>query len=57
MKQSDYEAFRERIIENIRIVLSLAEDNPLMERYNVQNMESYLRSLEILERIRRNYHE
>lgn len=48
---SDYETFREQIIENIRTVLSLTEDNPLMERYNVQNLESYLRSLEILERI------
>lgn len=51
MKQSDYESFRERITDNIRTVLSLSEDNPLMERYNVQNLESYLRSLEILERI------
>ena len=51
MKQSDYESFRERITDNIRTVLSLTEDNPLMERYNVQNLESYLRSLEMLERI------
>lgn len=51
MNPSDYETFREQIIENIRTVLSLTEDNPLMERYNVQNLESYLRSLEILERI------
>lgn len=54
MNPSDYETFREQIIENIRTVLSLTEDNPLMERYNVQNLESYLRSLEILEKIRRN---
>lgn len=57
MNPSDYETFREQIIENIRTVLSLTEDNPLMERYNVQNLESYLRSLELLEKLRRNYDE
>ena len=57
MNPSDYETFREQIIENIRTVLSLTEDNPLMERYNGQNRESYLRSLELLEKLRRNYDE
>lgn len=53
MNENDYLQFRERIIENIRLALGNVEDNPLMENYNARNLECYLRSLEILERMRR----
>ena len=51
MEKLDYQKFREKIIENIGLTLTNLEDNPVMEHYNARNLESYLRSLEILKRM------
>lgn len=54
MDKLDYQKFREKIIENIGLTLANVDDNPVMEHYNARNLECYLRSLELLERVKKN---
>ena len=51
MTKADYEQFKERILDNIRATLAEVPENSVMEHYSAKNLECYLRSLEILERI------
>lgn len=53
MNEEEFTAFKDKIIDNIFRTLQRDEDNPVMEHYNARNLECYLRSLEILERIGR----
>ena len=54
MDKDQYEAFKNEIIQNIQMILAEVPDSPLFENYKAKNLECYLRSLEILERIHRN---
>ncbi len=54
MTDEQYEEFKNEIIQNIQQILAEIPDAPLFENYKAKNLESYLRSLEILERIHRN---
>ena len=49
MNKEDYEKIKSRIIEDLYSTVSTIEDSPLMENYRVKNIESYLRSLKLLE--------
>lgn len=51
MTKSEYVKIKERVMENLQLTLANIESNPLMENYTARNVESYLRSLEILERM------
>ena len=51
MTKSEHAKIKERIMENLQLTLANIESNPLMENYTARNVESYLRSLEILERM------
>lgn len=53
MVKEDYEAFKTAILNNIRTTLAEVPENTYMEHYAAKNLECYLRSLEILERISR----
>lgn len=53
MTKEDYEQFKEKILDNIRTVLAEVPENSVMEHYTAKNLECYLRSLEILERMNR----
>lgn len=55
MVSEDYEKFKEKILDNIRTTLAEVPENSVMEHYSARNLESYLRSLEILERMNRDY--
>lgn len=52
MDKETYKLFYERIVDNIYQNLQEKQDNPLMEHYCAKNVESYMRSLEILERMK-----
>lgn len=54
MQKPDIDEFRERITGNIRVALEQIPDNPIYESHFAKAIESYLRSLEILERLERN---
>lgn len=54
MDNDKYEIFKSEIIENIQSILAEVPDSPLFENYKAKNLECYLRSLEILERIHKN---
>ena len=54
MNKEQYENFKDEIIQNIQQILAEIPDAPLFENYKAKNLESYLRSLEILERIQKN---
>lgn len=54
MNKSKVLQLEQKIEENIDEIMSRIEENPMLEHYNVRNLESYLRSLEILGRIKGN---
>lgn len=47
-----YEKIRERLLEDICQVLETKDENPVMEKYRATIVESYFRSLEMLERLK-----
>lgn len=53
MIKEDYEEFKTAILNNIRTTLAEVPENTYMEHYSARNLECYLRSLEILERMNR----
>lgn len=55
MDKETYELFRDKLINNIYMSLSAVPDNQVMEHYAARNIESYMRSLEILERMEKQW--
>ena len=51
MTKKDYGQFKKKILDNIRTTLAEVPENAVMEHYSARNLECYLRSLEILERM------
>lgn len=51
MVKEDYEQFKGKILDNIRTTLAEVPENTYMEHCAAKNLECYLRSLEILERM------
>lgn len=52
MKKEENEEISNRIMVNIRAILEVIPENPIYESHFAKAIESYLRSLEILERMR-----
>jgi hypothetical protein len=52
-KKEQYQSWRERITENLEAALSQVPENPMLERYNAQNIKDYLQSLATLDRLER----
>ena len=52
MNPSKVSELEQKVEENIDEIMSRIEDNPMLEHYNIRNLESYLRSLEILKKLK-----